>query len=59
MTSVNTIFFVFICIFAVIGALVFLLIFIAICALIISAIFENEEEINECPYEVEGEKQND
>lgn len=64
MTTINTTLFVFICIFAGLGALVALLIFIMLSALIICGIISciedsKKEEENKCPYEVEGETKND
>lgn len=47
MTSVNTIFFVFICICAVVGAIVILLFVVFVSALIIGAIVESVEEDRE------------
>ena len=64
MTTINTTFFVFICIFAVIGALCMLIIALMLLALVISGVAgciedAKKEKKNNCPYEVEGEKNND
>lgn len=63
MISVNTIFFVFICIFAVIGALLFLLTATIIIAIIVSGIVDcfkaKKTKENNCPYEIEGEEKHD
>ncbi len=64
MTSINTTLFVFICIFAGLGALTALLILIMLFEIIICGIANwikdsKREKENECPYEVEGETKND